>query len=178
MKMANTSFSGGGAGGGAFSASQAYVVGALAFLPFGMALGRGVASAAPHATLWSAGASTGLVPGMGEAAIFLSRARIISLHRTIESGVNFGGVIGAANLTWIAYRNRGRLGGLITSSEDEGNRNKPKIKQSRGRIGPTASHRTSKRSGLGKRRPRCKHVDRRGRRCLRPAGHSGRHRYV
>lgn len=31
---------------------------------------------------------------------------------------------------------------------------------------------------IGRRRKRCIHRDSRGRRCLRPAGHSGRHRYV
>jgi len=30
---------------------------------------------------------------------------------------------------------------------------------------------------IGRRRTRCTHKDTRGRRCLRPAGHSGRHRY-
>jgi len=30
---------------------------------------------------------------------------------------------------------------------------------------------------IGRRRKRCTHKDSRGRRCLRPAGHSGRHRY-
>ena len=31
---------------------------------------------------------------------------------------------------------------------------------------------------IGRRKKRCTHKDSRGRRCLRPAGHSGRHRYV
>ena len=115
MKMANTSFSGGGAGGGAFSASQAYAVGAIAFLPFGMALGRGLAAAGPNIARVTAGASTGLVPGMGEAVMFLHHSRRINLHRATIGAVSAGGIIGAANLTLMAYRNRGKLGALFSS---------------------------------------------------------------
>jgi hypothetical protein len=148
------------------------------FLPFGMAYGRSVASAAPHIARYTAGASTGLVPAMGEAAIFLSRTGRIGLHPTTAAGVAAGGVVGVANLMRMAYQNRGKLPRIFYDPKMEDGYHKPITNESRGRIGPTASHRTRIRSGLGKRRPRCKHVDKRGRRCLRPAGHSGRHRYV
>lgn len=65
------------------------------------------------------------------------------------------------------------------SSSGAGTRSNPgstTTKRSRG-IGSKSSHRTSRRSPSGRRRKRCTHRDSRGRRCLRPAGHSGRHRY-
>ena len=42
---------------------------------------------------------------------------------------------------------------------------------------PSLSRRTSKSPRFGKKRRRCKHRNKAGKRCLRPAGHSGRHRY-
>jgi hypothetical protein len=48
--------------------------------------------------------------------------------------------------------------------------------RSRG-YGPYSSQRTRRSAPSGRRRKRCTHRDKRGRRCLRPAGHSGRHRY-
>lgn len=53
---------------------------------------------------------------------------------------------------------------------------RPSRKRPRG-IGPKSSRRTRRRSPSGRRRKRCTHRDKRGRQCLRPAGHSGRHRY-
>ena len=49
--------------------------------------------------------------------------------------------------------------------------------QSSRRHGPYSSHRSRRSASSGRRRKRCTHRDKRGRRCLRPAGHSGRHRY-
>lgn len=49
--------------------------------------------------------------------------------------------------------------------------------QSSRRDGPYSSQRTRRSPSSGRRRKRCTHRDKRGRRCLRPAGHSGRHRY-
>lgn len=45
------------------------------------------------------------------------------------------------------------------------------------RVGSKSPHRPSRRPSSTRRRKRCTHRDSRGRRCLRPAGHSGRHRY-
>ena len=45
------------------------------------------------------------------------------------------------------------------------------------RVGSKSSRRPRRRPSSGRRRKRCTHRDSRGRRCLRPAGHSGRHRY-
>ena len=42
---------------------------------------------------------------------------------------------------------------------------------------PSLPQRTSKSPRFGKKRRRCKHRNKAGKRCLRPAGHSGRHRY-
>ena len=46
------------------------------------------------------------------------------------------------------------------------------------RHGPYSSHRSRRSASSGRRRKRCTHRDKRGRQCLRPAGHSGRHRYT
>lgn len=49
---------------------------------------------------------------------------------------------------------------------------------SRGRQSTHTSHRTKKApSATHRSRNRCRHVDRRGKRCKLPAGHSGRHSY-
>ena len=45
------------------------------------------------------------------------------------------------------------------------------------RVGSKSPHRPRRRPSSTRRRKRCTHRDSRGRRCLRPAGHSGRHRY-
>ena len=42
---------------------------------------------------------------------------------------------------------------------------------------PSLSQRTRKSPSFGKKRRRCKHRNKAGKQCLRPAGHSGRHRY-
>lgn len=52
----------------------------------------------------------------------------------------------------------------------------PTTQRSR-RVGSKSPHRPSRRPSSGRRRKRCTHRDSRGRQCLRPAGHSGRHRY-
>jgi hypothetical protein len=48
----------------------------------------------------------------------------------------------------------------------------------RGVITSQPSRKPARSGKIGRRRKRCTHKDSRGRRCLRPAGHSGRHRYV
>ncbi len=47
----------------------------------------------------------------------------------------------------------------------------------RGATRLSQSARRSVRPGIGKVRKRCKHRNKAGKQCLRPAGHSGRHRY-
>lgn len=47
----------------------------------------------------------------------------------------------------------------------------------RGVITSQLSRKPARSGKIGRRRKRCTHRDSRGRRCLRPAGHSGRHRY-
>ncbi len=46
-----------------------------------------------------------------------------------------------------------------------------------GRYTSQPSRKPARDGKIGRRRKRCTHKDSRGRRCLRPAGHSGRHRY-
>ena len=53
----------------------------------------------------------------------------------------------------------------------------PSSRKSSRRHGPYSSQRSRRSASSGRRRKRCTHRDKRGRRCLRPAGHSGRHRY-
>ena len=69
----------------------------------------------------------------------------------------------------------------ITHSSSGGGRDRkgsrPSTTQRSRRHGPYSSHRTRRSASSGRRRKRCTHRDKRGRRCLRPAGHSGRHRY-
>lgn len=48
----------------------------------------------------------------------------------------------------------------------------------RGVITSQPSRKPARSGKINRRRKRCAHMDSRGRRCLRPAGHSGRHRYV
>ena len=69
----------------------------------------------------------------------------------------------------------------ITHSSSGGNGTKTSTRttttKSSRRHGPYSSHRSRRSASSGRRRKRCTHRDSRGRRCLRPAGHSGRHRY-
>ena len=71
---------------------------------------------------------------------------------------------------------------ITHSSSEEGRGGGPggspsSTTQSSRRHGPYSSHRSRRSASSGRRRKRCTHRDKRGRRCLRPAGHSGRHRY-
>lgn len=86
--------------------------------------------------------------------------------RAIGSGVAANVVVG------MAYDKLNSSGGAGTRAGS----GTTTTQRSRG-IGSKSSHRTSRRSPSGRRRKRCTHRDSRGRRCLRPAGHSGRHRY-
>lgn len=69
----------------------------------------------------------------------------------------------------------------ITHSRDgrptAGGSGGPSSRKRSRRDGPYSSQRTRRSPSSGRRRKRCTHRDSRGRQCLRPAGHSGRHRY-
>lgn len=85
----------------------------------------------------------------------------------IASGAAANYVVGMA-YDKITHSSRGSGSGTSTTT--------PSTKSSR-RHGPYSSHRSRRSASSGRRRKRCTHRDKRGRRCLRPAGHSGRHRY-
>ena len=88
--------------------------------------------------------------------------------RAIGSGVAANIVVGMA-YDRITHSSSGRAG--------DASRKPRSTTQSSRRHGPYSSQRTRRSASSGRRRNRCTHRDKRGRRCLRPAGHSGRHRY-
>jgi hypothetical protein len=87
--------------------------------------------------------------------------------RAIGSGVAANVIVGMA------------YDAITHSSSGAGSRagSRTTTTQSSRRHGPYSSHRSRRSASSGRRRKRCTHRDKRGRQCLRPAGHSGRHRY-
>ena len=107
-----------------------------------------------------------------------------------------GGPIAVASWTYMAYQNRHIPGDVYNNmklgyqmmaqhQEDMSRADRTRkggggrgIGTSRTRDGPPSlSQRTRKSPSFGKKRRRCKHRNKAGKQCLRPAGHSGRHRY-
>ena len=150
-----------------------------------------------------AGLSAGAVPGIGDPAGHFIKSKLRPPHST-WLGQGLKGSMGlGAGLALDQYHQRWGLGnmgarglenisfGMYKAPETAWD-NSPKAswdnrgvqattKTERvGRFGdgpPSLSQRTRKSPRFGKKRRRCKHRNKAGKRCLRPAGHSGRHRY-
>ena len=177
-------------GGGPFSPLQARALGIVVATPFALA----AAPAVIPAVRFTAGAATGLVPGMGEMIQGLQAIKWIRLNPATAAGVGAGSVVGLVNM-YVHRENLSRfakdkydwvfsqIDQAFTPSIDFGG-----ITSRGGRGATTPSQRTSKSVRPGKRRRRCKHIrfvrlpgkeykrfD--TQRCLRPRGHSGRHRF-
>ena len=107
-----------------------------------------------------------------------------------------GGPIAVASWSYMAYQNRHlpgdvynnmKLGyNMMAEHQEKLSRSErtrrirgslPSIPSRTGDGPPSLSQRTRKSPRFGKKRRRCKHRNKAGKRCLRPAGHSGRHRY-
>jgi len=153
----------------------------------GLMLGTGLYLASPlvvPVVQFTAGSATGLVPMFGEALGFMISRGWISLGPAATAGIAVGGVVGVVNI--IVHREQ--IGAFAKDKYDWILRNadptpsmnwgshRPK---SQSGDGPTSlSQRTRKSPRIGKRRRRCKFRNRKsGKTCLRPRGHSGRHRY-
>ena len=126
-------------------------------------------------------AATGLIPGGTEVIIFLNRIKVISLGNLEMIGASIATGVGA----WNAYRLRNEISAFARDKYgwiiDKANWT-PTIEFGDIRVKPgdgpsSLSQRTSRSPRFGKRRRRCKHRNKAGKQCLRPAGHSGRHRY-
>ncbi len=134
-------------------------------------------------------AATGLVPGGTEVILFLNRLKVLSLGPLEMAGTTVAAGVGL----WNTYRLRREISSfardryhwLIEAADwspadlrDRIRSKQKKYRQSQKRDGPPSlSQRTSKSPSFGKRRRRCKHRNKAGKQCLRPAVHSGRHRY-
>ena len=107
-----------------------------------------------------------------------------------------GGPIAVASWSYMAYQNRHLPGDvynnmklgyqMMAQHQEDISRSDRTLVRSGGRGRgtsqtrdgpPSLSQRTRKSPSFGKKRRRCKHRNKAGKRCLRPAGHSGRHRY-
>ena len=95
-----------------------------------------------------------------------------------NEGTTFVDAIGNHNMIHVvmsrlnSYHNNSSFGGKSGPVPSRSTRT-----QRPRRVGSKSSHRPRRRPSSGRRRKRCAHRDKRGRQCLRPAGHSGRHRY-
>lgn len=170
-------------GGGSFSPNQARAVGVLVATPFVVAAAPGAVAAARATAM----ASTGIVPGGTEALQFLNswqRFKWVRFGRPEYIGAAAANVVGAVAF-WKYHRHT--LSAFVQEKykdilQDIESVVRPKIDfgHMRSRSGdgpPSLSQRTSKSSRIGTKRRRCKHRNKAGKQCLRPAGHSGRHRF-
>ena len=138
------------------------------------------------------GALGSSIPGVGDVGTlaFIKRKAGTPIGIGAKQGLKYaGGPIAAASWIYMGYQNRHVPGQVVGNMQLVGSelpdlwrdtravKRKPKTK-SRRRDGPSIlSQRTSRSPSFGKKRRRCTHRNKAGKRCLRPAGHSGRHRY-
>lgn len=137
----------------------------------------------------------------GDAAVlgFIKKKAGTPIGMGAKQGMKYiGGPAAVAAWSYTAYQNRdtimgapGKVHGVYSNlwgsfkdsdihDRNRGDPSNTRTSTSRGGRGATTlsqSARRSVRPGIGKVRRRCKHRNKAGKQCLRPAGHSGRHRY-
>ena len=148
------------------------------------------------------GALGSSVPGVGDIGTmaFIKKKAGTPIGIGAKQGLKFaGGPIAVASWSIMAYQNRKGIQDAssrftqqfslgLYQAPDSAWDNSPKNRgvkfdsrtERKGRFGdgpPSLSPRTRKSPRFGKKRRRCKHRNKAGKQCLRPAGHSGRHRY-
>ena len=134
----------------------------------------------------SVGAAGGIIPIVGDPLILLARKKLP--QGAFTAGMKFGqtyiggpiAVAGGAYTLYDAYQSGWRVKSVrgIPIPYKKSGPSRSSTLTSRGRKSTFTSHRTRKApSATHRPRNRCRHVDRRGKRCKLPAGHSGRHSY-
>ena len=146
------------------------------------------------------GALGSSVPAIGDLGTmaFIKKKAGTPVGIGAKQGLKYaGGPIAVASWSYMAYENRHRPGQVMqgmkqgfnmmadhqsemsrsgrTTLQRSGGRGKGTSRRMDGP--PSLSQRTRRSPSFGKKRRRCKHRNKAGKRCLRPAGHSGRHRY-
>lgn len=155
---------------GRASKKELAVSAAVGALPVGLGFRAGAkgVSKARHLGKWrKAHGSKSAIAAAGQPAGRFPGLSVRPEAKAIGSGVAANVVVG------MAYDR------ITHSSSGSGTRSNPgsTTTQRVRRVGSKSSHRPRRRPSSTRRRKRCTHRDKRGRRCLRPAGHSGRHRY-
>jgi len=127
-------------------------------------------------------AASGLVPGGTELILFLNRLKVLRLGAVEMAGATVATGVGI----WNAYRLRNEISAfaqdkydwIINKANWTPDMEFGSLRVKPGMVQPSLSQRTRKSPRIGKRRRRCKFRNRKsGKTCLRPRGHSGRHRY-
>lgn len=139
-------------------------------LPVGLGFRAGAkgVSKARHLGKWrKAHGSKSAIAAAGQPAGRFPGLSVRPEVKAVGSGVAANVVVGMAydRITHSSSGAGSRAGSRTTTTQ------RPR------RDGPYSSQRTRRSPSSGRRRKRCTHRDKRGRQCLRPAGHSGRHRY-
>ena len=141
------------------------------------------------------GALGSSIPAVGDIGTmaFIKKKAGTPIGKGATQGLKYaGGPIAVASWTYMGYQNR-HVPGMMFSQYQTGfhqhikpsfELNRPRVTGGGGRNSqtrdgpPSLSPRTRKSPSFGKKRKRCKYRNKAGKQCLRPAGHSGRHRYT